>query len=47
MTMRVVSLLLLGLVSGLLQGCFPVVAAGVGAGVMMAQDRRSTDASHR
>ena len=44
MTMRVVSLLLLGLVSGSLQGCFPVVAAGVGAGVMMAQDRRSTDA---
>jgi osmotically-inducible protein OsmY len=44
MTMRIVSLLLLGLVPGLLQGCFPVVAAGVGAGVMMVQDRRSTDA---
>ena len=42
--MRVVSLLLLALVSGSLQGCFPVVAVGVGAGVMMAQDRRSTDA---
>jgi osmotically-inducible protein OsmY len=28
------------LISGTLQGCFPVVAAGVGAGVMMAQDRR-------
>lgn len=42
--MRVVSLLLLGLVPALLQGCFPVVAVGVGAGVMMAQDRRSTDA---
>jgi osmotically-inducible protein OsmY len=26
------------------QGCFPVVAAGVGTGVMMAQDRRSKDA---
>jgi len=44
MTVRVVSLLLLVLVAGLLQGCFPVVAAGVGAGVMMAQDRRSRDA---
>jgi osmotically-inducible protein OsmY len=44
MTMRVVSLLLLVLISGSLQGCFPVVAAGVGAGVMMAQDRRTTDA---
>ena len=42
--MRVVSLLLLGLVPALLQGCFPVVAVSVGAGVMMAQDRRSTDA---
>jgi len=27
-----------------LQGCFPVVAAGVGTGVMMAQDRRSNHA---
>jgi osmotically-inducible protein OsmY len=45
MTMRVVSLLLLALVSGSLQGCVPAVAVGVGAaGVMMAQDRRSTDA---
>src|SRR5665811_2285212 len=44
MTMRVVSLLLLVLVSGSLQGCFPVVAVGVGAGVMMAQDRRTADA---
>lgn len=26
-----------------LQGCFPVVAAGVGTGVMMAQDRRSNE----
>jgi osmotically-inducible protein OsmY len=42
--MRVVSLLLLALVSGSLQGCFPVIAVGVGAGVMMAQDRRSKDA---
>jgi len=42
--MRVFSLLLLVLVSGPLQGCFPVVAAGVGAGVMMAQDRRTSGA---
>jgi len=26
-----------------LQGCFPVVAAGVGTGVMMVQDRRSNE----
>ena len=42
--MRAVSALLLVLLSGLLQGCVPVVAAGVGAGVMMAQDRRTSDA---
>ncbi|MDD5384001.1 MAG: BON domain-containing protein [Gallionella sp.] len=42
--MRIVSLLLLVLASGLLQGCFPVVAVGVGAGVMMAQDRRTSGA---
>lgn len=40
--MRIVLLLLV--VSGLLQGCFPVVAAGAGAGVMMAQDRRTSGA---
>ncbi|TAN78621.1 MAG: BON domain-containing protein [Gallionella sp.] len=44
MTMRVISLLLLALVSGSLQGCFPVVATGVGTGVMMAQDRRTSGA---
>ena len=42
--MRIVSLLLLVVVSGALQGCFPVVAAGVGTGIMMAQDRRTTGA---
>jgi osmotically-inducible protein OsmY len=42
--LRVVSMLLLVLVSASLQGCFPVVAAGVGAGVMLAQDRRTKDA---
>lgn len=39
--MRNLSLLLLVLMAGSLQGCFPVVATGVGTGVMMAQDRRS------
>lgn len=42
--MRLVSLLLLSLVAGSLQGCFPVVAAGIGAGVMMATDRRTSGA---
>jgi len=42
--MRIACLLLIVLVSGLLQGCFPVVAAGVGTGVMMAQDRRTSGA---
>ncbi len=42
--MRTASLILPVLVSGTLQGCLPVVAAGVGAGVMMAQDRRSSGA---
>jgi osmotically-inducible protein OsmY len=44
MIVRAASLVLPALVSGSLQGCAPVVAAGVGAGVMMAQDRRSTEA---
>jgi osmotically-inducible protein OsmY len=44
MMMHAVFLLLLALISGSLQGCFPVIAAGVGAGVMMAQDRRGKDA---
>jgi len=42
--MRIACLLLIVLVSGSLQGCFPVVAAGVGTGVMMAQDRRTSGA---
>ena len=42
--MRIVSLLLLVLVSGSLQGCFPVAVVGVGTGVMMAQDRRTSGA---
>jgi len=44
MTLRVVSLLLFSVISASLQGCFPVAAVGVGAGVMMAQDRRSKGA---
>jgi len=42
--MRMLLPLLLVLVSVSLQGCFPVVAAGVGTGVMMAQDRRTSGA---
>ena len=42
--MRMFSLLLLALVSGSLQGCFPVAAVGVGSGVIMAQDRRTSGA---
>lgn len=43
--MRVVSVLLLALLAGSLQGCFPVVAVGVGtAGVLMATDRRTSGA---
>ena len=44
MTVRVVFMLLLALISGSLQGCFPVVAVGIGAGVVLAQDRRAKDA---
>ena len=44
MTLRVVPLLWIALVSGALQGCLPVVAAGVGTGVVMAQDRRTSEA---
>lgn len=42
--MRIIFILLTLLVSGSLQGCFPVVAAGVGSGVMMSQDRRTSGA---
>lgn len=42
--MRIVSVLLLVLVSAMLQGCFPVVAAGAGAGALMANDRRTSGA---
>ena len=42
--MRIFSLLLLVLACGSLQGCFPAAAVGVGGGVMMAQDRRTSGA---
>lgn len=41
---KAASLLLLALLTPTLQGCFPVVAAGVGAGTLMASDRRTSGA---
>lgn len=40
--MRYLNYLLLAAILGALQGCFPVVATGVGAGALMAADRRTT-----
>lgn len=40
--MRGLTLLWLVLASASLQGCFPVAAVGVGAGAMVAQDRRTS-----
>ena len=40
--MRYAKCLLLVAVLGSLQGCFPVIATGVGAGAIMAADRRTT-----
>jgi osmotically-inducible protein OsmY len=40
--MRYLGYLLFIAMLGALQGCFPVVATGVGAGAMMAADRRTT-----
>ena len=42
--MRYLNYLLLAAVLGALQGCFPVVATGVGAGALLATDRRTTGA---
>lgn len=39
--MRIISVLLLTLIAGSMQGCFPVIAAGVGTGVAMVTDRRT------
>jgi len=41
MKMRIVLLALLALASSSLQGCVPVVAVGLGTGVLMSQDRRT------
>lgn len=38
---RVLNLILFALAIPVLQGCFPVVATGVGTGVLMAEDRRT------
>jgi len=40
--MRYLNYILLAAVLGSLQGCFPIVAAGVGTGALMASDRRTT-----
>lgn len=40
--MRYLNCLILVAILGSLQGCFPVIVAGVGAGAMMAADRRTT-----
>jgi len=42
--MRYLNYFLLAALLGTLQGCFPVVAAGVGTGALMASDRRTAGA---
>ena len=42
--MRYLNYFLLAATLGVLQGCFPVVATGVGTGALMASDRRTTGA---
>lgn len=42
--MRYLNYFLLAAILGALQGCFPVIAAGVGTGALMANDRRTTGA---
>lgn len=42
--MRMVQVLFVAMLAASLQGCFPVIAAGVGAGVMMTGDRRTSGA---
>jgi osmotically-inducible protein OsmY len=44
MKMRMVQVLFVAMLAASLQGCFPVIAAGVGAGVMMTGDRRTSGA---
>lgn len=38
--MRYLNYLLLAIVLGAMQGCFPIIAAGVGTGALLASDRR-------
>lgn len=42
--MRYLYIVLLAALSGALQGCFPLVATGMGAGALMASDRRTSGA---
>ena len=42
--MRFLNCLIFAAVLGSLQGCFPVIAAGVGGGALMVADRRTTGA---
>lgn len=39
--MRYLNYLLLAIVLGAMQGCFPIIAAGVGTGVLVSSDRRT------
>lgn len=39
--MRYLNYLLLAIVLGAVQGCLPIIAAGVGAGALMSSDRRT------
>ena len=39
--MRYLTYLLLAIVLSATQGCFPIIAAGVGAGAIMSSDRRT------
>ena len=39
--MRYLNYLILAAVLGVMQGCFPIVAAGVGAGALLSSDRRT------
>ena len=39
--MRYLNYLLLAILLGAMQGCFPIIAAGVGAGALVSSDRRT------
>jgi osmotically-inducible protein OsmY len=40
-TMRYLNYLLMAIVLGAMQGCFPIVATGIGAGALLSSDRRT------